>query len=153
MISICIVSGRAIGSLMYGHSPCIKCRLSTWTRWTFDLVPTNIGAHANLCMLYTACFLTPRSPAGEGVYCFTSVRPSVRPSIRPSFRPSFHPSVLPSFRPSNIFFVAFFSATIDGRNLIFDHKLHIGMSYCGQRFLDPSDSYFLFADLVVFYTH
>jgi hypothetical protein len=25
------------------------------------------------------------------------------------------------------FFVAFFSATIDGRNLIFGHKLHIGM--------------------------
>jgi hypothetical protein len=25
------------------------------------------------------------------------------------------------------FFVAFFSATIDGRNLIFGHKLHIGV--------------------------
>jgi hypothetical protein len=37
------------------------------------------------------------------VYCFTSVRPSVQ----------------------NIF-VTFFSATIDGRNLIFGHKLHIG---------------------------
>jgi hypothetical protein len=24
-----------------------------------------------------------------------------------------------------------FSATIDGRNLIFGHKLHIGMPYCG----------------------
>jgi hypothetical protein len=32
--------------------------------------------------------------------------------------------------------VAFFSATIDGRNLIF----------CGKRFFDPSDSYFLFAE-------
>jgi hypothetical protein len=30
----------------------------------------------------------------------------------------------PSVRPK-IFFVAFFSATIDGRNLIFGHKLHI----------------------------
>jgi hypothetical protein len=28
----------------------------------------------------------------------------------------------------------FFSATIDDRNLIFDHKLHIGMPYCGKRF-------------------
>ena len=37
------------------------------------------------------------------------------------------------------FFVAFFSATIDGRNLIFGHKLH------PISFLDPSDSYFLFA--------
>jgi hypothetical protein len=107
------------------------------------------------------------------------------------------------------FFVAFFSATIDGRNLIFGHKLHIGTPYCGKHFwthqipvcrfcwflytfnihlymhifhhiflsnywwqesdiwsqasyryailweafLDPSDSYFLFADLVGFYTH
>jgi hypothetical protein len=31
--------------------------------------------------------------------------------------------------------VAFFSATIDGRNLIFGHKLHIGTPYCGKRFL------------------
>ena len=45
-------------------------------------------------------------------------------------------SVCLSFRPSKIFFVAFFSATINGRNLIFDPKLHIhvGMPYCGQRF-------------------
>jgi hypothetical protein len=32
------------------------------------------------------------------------------------------------------FFVAFFSATIDGRNLIFGHKLHIGTTYCGKCF-------------------
>jgi hypothetical protein len=32
------------------------------------------------------------------------------------------------------FLVTFFSATIDGRNLIFGHKLHIGMPYCGKRF-------------------
>jgi hypothetical protein len=37
-------------------------------------------------------------------------------------------TVLPlSFRPCKIFFVAFFSATIDAKNLIFGHKLHIGM--------------------------
>ena len=47
----------------------------------------------------------------------------------------------------------FFSATIDGKDLIFGHKLHIGTPYCGKRFLDPSDSYFLFADFVDFYTH
>ena len=40
--------------------------------------------------------------------------------------------VPPSVRPK-IFFVAFFSATIDGSNLIFGHKLHIGMPYCGTR--------------------
>jgi hypothetical protein len=33
-----------------------------------------------------------------------------------------------------LIFVAFFSATIDVRNLIFGHKLHIGTSYCGKRF-------------------
>jgi hypothetical protein len=32
------------------------------------------------------------------------------------------------------FFVAFFSATIDGRNLMFGHKLHIGTPYCGKSF-------------------
>jgi hypothetical protein len=95
------------------------------------------------------------------------------------------------------FFVVFFSATIDGRNLIYGHKLHIGTKYhipvinsclekCDEKcaytkvcfkmcikinkigkqvvgiwwvqkrleaFLDPSDFYFLFADLVDFYTH
>ena len=33
------------------------------------------------------------------------------------------------------FLVAFFSATIDGRNLISGHKLHIGTPYRGKRFL------------------
>ena len=32
------------------------------------------------------------------------------------------------------YFVAFFSVTIDGRNLIFGHKLHIGTPYRGERF-------------------
>jgi hypothetical protein len=32
------------------------------------------------------------------------------------------------------FFVAFFSATIDGSDLIFDHKLHIGTPYRRKRF-------------------
>jgi hypothetical protein len=43
----------------------------------------------------------------------------------------------PSFRRSKIFFIAFFSATIDGRNLLFGHKLHIGMSYCGKCLFGP----------------
>ena len=44
-------------------------------------------------------------------------------------------TVLPlSFVHPKIFFVAFFSATIDGRNLIFGHKLHIGTPYRGKRF-------------------
>jgi hypothetical protein len=32
---------------------------------------------------------------------------------------------------SKIFFVAIFSVTVDGRNLIFGHKHHIGIPYCG----------------------
>jgi hypothetical protein len=36
--------------------------------------------------------------------------------------------------PSKIFFVAFFSVTVEGRNLIFGHKLHIGTPYSGKRF-------------------
>jgi hypothetical protein len=57
--------------------------------------------------------LYPHSPKGdrEGVYCFTSVRLS--------------------FCPSKIFFVAFFSVTVDGRNLIFGHQRHMGIPYCG----------------------
>ena len=85
-----------------------------------------------LVWIFTKCLVfIPPLPKGEGVYCFTSVR------------------------SSKIFFVAFFSVTVDGRNLIFGHKRHIGIPYCGYpvAFLDPSDSYFLFADLVGFYTH
>jgi hypothetical protein len=44
-------------------------------------------------------------------------------------------TVLPlSVCPSKIIFVAFFSVTVDGRNLIFGHKLHIGTPYRGKRF-------------------
>ena len=57
---------------------------------------------------------TPAPRRGRGVYCFTSVRPS--------------------FRPSKIFFVTFFSVTVDGTNLIFGHKCHIGIPYCGKCF-------------------
>jgi hypothetical protein len=51
------------------------------------------------------------------------------------------------------FFVTFFSTTIDGRNLVFGDKLHIGTPYPGKRFWTLSDSYFLFADFVDFYSH
>jgi hypothetical protein len=81
--------------------------------------------------------LYPRSTGGgilipplhrKGVYCFTSVRPSVLPSVPPSFRLSFRLS-------QDIFRRIFLSsATINDRNLIFGHNLHIGMSYRGKRF-------------------
>ena len=63
---------------------------------------------------YFMQYLYTRSPKGEGGILFY---------------------LCPSVRPSKIFFVAFISATIDGRNLIFGHKLHIGTPYRGKRFL------------------
>jgi hypothetical protein len=39
--------------------------------------------------------------------------------------------------------ISIFSANIDGRNLIFHHKLHIGIPFCGKQFFDLSDAYFL----------
>ena len=60
-------------------------------------------------------FLYPRSPKGGGY------------TVLPL-------SVCPSFRPSKIFFVAFLSVIVDGRNLIFGHKHHIGIPYRGKRF-------------------
>ena len=75
-------------------------------------------------MLEQTNYYTPAPLRGRGVYCFTSVRPSK----------------------------IFFSVTVVGRNLIFGHKRHIGIPLW-VAFLDTSDSYFLFADLVGFYTH
>ena len=60
----------------------------------------------SLVEFFTSINYTPAPRRGRGVYCFTSVRLSVRPSI---------------LRPSKIFFVAFFSVTVDGRNLILGH--------------------------------
>jgi hypothetical protein len=83
------------------------------------------------CLISNLSIIIPPLPGGGGRYTVLPL------------------SVCLSFRPSKIFF----SATIDGRNLIFGHKLHIGMPYCGKRFWDPSGTYFLFADFVDFYTH
>ena len=66
------------------------------------------------CVVFSTSLLYPRSPKGERGILFYLC-----------------PSVRPSFRPSKIFFVAFFSVTVDGRNLIFGHKRHIGIPYCG----------------------
>jgi hypothetical protein len=57
--------------------------------------------------VYGHTFLYPRSPKGEGGILFY---------------------LCTSVRPSKIFFGAFFSVTVDGRNLIFGHKHHIGIN-------------------------
>ena len=86
--------------------------------------------HKNNCVLVhnLGQIFIPPLPEGGGGY--TVLPLSVCPSVLPSVLPSFHLS----FRPSKIFFVAFFSVTVDGRNLIFGHKLHIGTPYRGKRF-------------------
>jgi hypothetical protein len=130
---------------------------------------------ASTLLIFRTVVIISRSPKGEGVYYFTSVRLSVRPSVRPRYfsriflsncwwqksyiwsQASYrYPISWEAFLdPSDSyflfadlvdfythltyicicsFFVAFFSATIDGRNLIFGHKLHIGTPYRGKRF-------------------
>jgi hypothetical protein len=42
--------------LVYVLNPCGQCHLYTWSHWADPVGPTNIGAPANLCMLFTACF-------------------------------------------------------------------------------------------------
>ena len=66
--------------------------------------------HATNCDILSAMFYCEIDYSEICHFCFTSVR------------------------PSKIFFVAFFSVTVDGRNLIFGHKLHIGTPYRGKRF-------------------
>jgi hypothetical protein len=44
------------------------------------------------------------------------------------------PKTLPTIWGTYMKLVAFFSVTVDGRNLIFGHKLHIGTPYRGKRF-------------------
>ena len=74
--------------------------------------------------------LYPRSPKGERVYCFTSVLPSVQDIFRRIFLSNCW------WQKSDIWSQASYRYTI-----------------LWLAFLDPSDSYFLFADLVGFYTH
>jgi hypothetical protein len=85
------------------------------------------------------CFYAPAPP--EGVYCFTSVRPSFRHSVYLSFRPSYD-----MFR--RIFLSNYWWQKSDIWSQA-SYMYHISW----EALSDPSDSYFLFADLVGFYTH
>ena len=97
--------------------------------------------------IFNLLFLYPRSPKGEGGILFY-LCPSVLPSIRPSVCPSVHPSV----RPSKIIFVTFFSVTWWQKSDIWSQASY-RYTILWVAFLDPSDSYFLFADLIGFYIH
>jgi hypothetical protein len=101
-------------------------------------------------------------------------------SVCPSFRPSFHPSVLPSVQDifrrtflSNCFgpirfllpvcrlcwflftlnIYAHFSSHFSQQLLMAEIWYLVTSFILWEAFLDPSDSYFLFADFVGFYTH
>ena len=84
--------------------------------------------------LSTFWYLYPRSPKGEGVYCFTSVRLSILPSVQNIFRRIFLSNWW--WQKSDIWSQVSYRYTI-----------------LWVAFLDPSDSYFLFVDFVDFYTH
>jgi hypothetical protein len=75
-------------------------------------------------------YYTPTPQRGRGVYCFTSVRPSVQDIFRRIFLSNCW------WQKSDIWSQASYKYTI-----------------LWVAFLDPSDSYFLFADLVGFYTY
>ena len=62
-------------------------------------------------------------------------------------------SVCPSFRPSKIFFVAFFFSNCWWQKSDIWSQASYRYTILWVAFFDPSDSYFLFADLVGLYTH
>jgi hypothetical protein len=92
-----------------------RYRVPIWSLWPNNRSLPSIVVRPSLWFVTgqnAVCYdqvndYTPSLRRGRGVYCFTS------------------------FRPSKIFFVTFFSLTVDGRNLIFGHKHHIVIPYCG----------------------
>jgi hypothetical protein len=82
---------------------------------------------------YYLLLLYPRCTKGEGVYCFTSVRPSVLPSVQDIFRRIFLSNCW--WQKSDIWSQASYRYAI-----------------LWEAFLDTLDSYLLFVDLVGFYT-
>ena len=81
-------------------------------------------------LLFCSFYYTPAPRRGRGVYCVTSVLPSVQDIFRHIFLSNCW------WQKSDIWSQATYRYTI-----------------LWVAFLDPSDSYFLFADLVGFYTH
>jgi hypothetical protein len=84
-------------------------------------------------LFHWAIFIPPLHRSG--VYCFTSVRPSVRPSFRPRY------------------FSSHFSQQLLMAEIWYCSQASYRYPILWEAFLDPSDSYFLFVDLVGFYTH
>ena len=94
-----------------------------------------VWLHKFHCIIYLIRLIIPPLPkGGGGVYCFTSVRLSVLPSVQDIYCRIFLSNCW--WQKSDIWSQASYRYAI-----------------LWVAFLDPSDSYFLFADLVGFYTH
>ena len=119
------INDMSIPSIVFGTGSLF----SVWYCWKIHLVLINNQSHTHLLtLLWFTCRFTYYTPAPpEGCILFY-----LCPSICLSVRPSIHPM---------IFFVTFFSATY------WWQKSDI---WSQALFFDPSDSYFLFADLVGF---
>ena len=98
-----------------------------------DIAPKPYRRSSEVITIYLINY-TPAPQRGRGVYCFTSVRLSVLPSVQDIFRCIFLSNCW--WQKSDIWSQASYRYTI-----------------LWAAFLDLSDSYFLFADLVGFYTH
>jgi hypothetical protein len=103
-------------------------------------LPRSVICQLDLGTIPTVWYLHPRSPKGEGYtvlplsVCPSVLRPSIFPSVQDIFRRIFVSNCW--WQKSDIWSQASYRYTI-----------------LWVAFLDPSDCYFLFADLVGFYTH
>ena len=106
--------------------------------------------------IHTEIIFIPPLPEGGGGYTVLplSVCPSVRPSVLPFVLPSVRPSVLPFVLPSvqDIFRRIFLSNCWWQKSDIWSQASY-RYTILWVAFLNPSDSNFLFADFVDFYTH
>jgi hypothetical protein len=99
--------------------------------WWFNLLLVStlyVTTKFMICCWSERCMLRPSLwfVTGQNAVCYDQVN-----DYTPSLRRGRGVYYFTSFRPSKIFFVTFFSLTVDGRNLIFGQKHHIGIPYCG----------------------
>ena len=100
----------------------------------FNKHRVNIGHHELTLFWCETSNYIPAPRRGRGVYCLTFVRSSVLPSVQDIFRRIFLSNYW--WQKSDIWSQASYRYPISW-----------------EAFLDPSDSYFLFADFVDSYTH
>ena len=119
--------------------PFISSNIPAFRLYTLFLVMCTVQwlGSVPIYWLNPAIFLYPSSPKGEGgilFYLCPSIRPSILPSVQDIFRRTFLSNCW--WQRSDIWSQASYRDPISW-----------------EAFLAPSNSYFLFADLVGFYTH